>query len=297
MHKINIFKQIEKEKEKTKIGLLTINNIKICPDKLQEYVSEIMLSNENLEFVFNHPIETKRDNINMLKTFLPAVVESDLEQKLQEYIDRNVNFYSFFAEALLAVAYRDVFNFNLCSAVLDMNCTPVDTNTGVDACMYDEKNNTLVLGEAKFYKSLSSGIKAIKTDLTENDGFLNKLDSFKRRAENNEESNYIILRALNKREFETISLEAFLGLKIIYSGFVLHEHTGKTDKYEQDKYYNDYIFTAKEISDNIKKILGKDIVTNHSIALLHLPIKNKKELIKLIIQNAKNKIEEVKNGY
>ena len=83
-----------------------------------------------------------------------------------------------------------------------------------------------------------------------------------------------------------IPLDEFLSTDIIYAGFTLHEHTGKVDKYLNEKFYDSFDVSAEKISKNIADTLGKEIKTKHRIVLLHLPINSKKDLVDKVIENA-----------
>ena len=161
MHKINVYNEQSQKIIKTSYGVLSIDNINISPEKLEEYCSEILFPKTNLEFIFNKKINCNEDFVAMLELFLPIDVDKDIKTYIEEKVNKNVNFYSFFAEALLAVAFRDIYNYKLVSAAVDINDTLVDSHTGADACLYDEKNNIMILGEAKFYKILSDGLDKI----------------------------------------------------------------------------------------------------------------------------------------
>lgn len=112
MHKINVYNEQNKTIIKTSYGLLTIDNIDIAPEKLEEYCSEILLQKDNLRFIFDKDINCDEDFIAMLELFLPVDVAEDIKVYIEDAINKNVNFYSFFAEALLAVALKDIYNYN-----------------------------------------------------------------------------------------------------------------------------------------------------------------------------------------
>lgn len=295
MHKINIYKEQKRIKLKTTYGILTIDNIDITPEKLEEYCSEILFQKNNLEYIFNKDIVCEDDHISMIELFLPVDVDDDIRYFIEDSITKNNNFYSFFAEALLAVAFKDIYDYKLSSAAVDINDTLIDSHTGADACLYDEQNDVLILGEAKFYKKFSAGLNEIIQNFTAKDGFLNKLSSFYKRSKNNLESRSIIMKSLNKTDITKIKLNEFLSLNIMYAGFVLHEHTGKVEKYTNDEFYNNFEISADKISKNIAKTIGKEIETNHKIILFHLPIKNKMELIDKIIENAQKIRMDIQN--
>ncbi len=289
MHKINAYNERNKAIIKTSYGLLTIDNIDIAPEKLEEYCSEILLQKDNLQFIFDKNINCDEDFIAMLELFLPIDVDEDIKAYIENAINENVNFYSFFAEALLTVALKDLYNYKLVSAAVDINDTLVDCHTGADACLYDDKNNILILGEAKFYKNFSEGLNKIIEDLTSKKGFFNKISSFYKHCKHNSQSNLIVIKQLGKTIMSIINLDEFLTLDIIYTGFVLHEHTGNVNKYLNEEFYDNFDISAEKISKNITDTFGKEIETKHRIMLLHLPINSKKDLIDKVIKNADKK--------
>ena len=285
MHKINSYNEQKNIVINTTYGVLTIDNIDITPKKLEEYCSKILLQKENLQFIFNKEICTDEDYISMLELFLPIDIDEDMKEHIKKELEKNVNFYSFFAEALLTVALKDIYKYKLVSAAVDINDTLVDSHTGADACLYDDKKDILILGESKFYKDFSDGMSKIIEDFTSSNGFLNKLSSFYKTCKNNPQSKSIIIKQLDKTTMTIITLDEFLTLDIIYAGFVLHEHTGKTNKYLSKNFYDKFDISAEKISKNISETLGKQIITKHKILLLHLPIYSKKDLIEKIIEN------------
>ena len=296
MHKINVYNKQEKLVIKTSYGILTIDNIDIAPEKLEEYCSEILLHKDNLQFIFDKDISCDEDFVAMLELFLPVDVDEDIKAYIEGEMNKNVNFYSFFAEALLTVAFRDIYDYKLVSAAVDINDTLVDSHTGADACLYDDGNNVLILGEAKFYKEFSDGLNKIIEDFTSKKGFLNKLSSFYKHCKNNPQSKSIIIKQLGETALMVINLDEFLSLDIVYAGFVLHQHKGKLNKYFDENFYDEFDISAEKISKNIADAVGKEIKTNHKIVLFHLPINSKKDLIDKIIANAEKIRTDIING-
>lgn len=297
MYKINIYNKHEKVEINTTYAILTINKIHISPDKLETFCSEILFQKENMEFIFDKKIKSVSDENDMIDFFIPVTANDNaIEEYILNSMKRNVNFYSFFAEALLTVALKDIYNYDLTSAAVDINNTVIDGHTGADECLYDEKNEVLVLGEAKFYKNFHDGLNKIITDFTSENGFLNKLISFKKHCSNNIQSRSIILKKLNKTDIHLLTIEEFLSMNITYAGFVLHEHTGNLNKYVDNNFYDIYNISAEKISSNIEKCLNKKIKTNHNVLLIHLPINSKKDLINKIIEIAKKKRDDNLNG-
>ena len=223
-----------------------------------------------------------------------------MPENLDSFVDeqmKNVNFYSFFAEGLMSIVLNDLFNYSLSAGTIDLGHTLIDSHTGVDACMYDSENNVFILGESKFYKDVKSGINQIILDFTKKAGFFNKLDSFKRKTEANEISRKILLKKLDKGILDEITLKEFLQLDINFAGFVLHQQNGKIDKYFEPSYYDNLNISTNLIQSNISNVLNTNFTNSKfNIIFLHIPISNKKEFIKLIIEKVYNEIEDIRNG-
>ncbi len=64
----------------------------------------------------------------------------------------------------MGLVFRDLYNYSLAKGVIDIGETLSDSHTGVDACLYNLEHNVIVLGEAKFYESLSGGMNKIIND-------------------------------------------------------------------------------------------------------------------------------------
>lgn len=297
MSKFIIHHKKDKPKFKTTFGLISVKNIEIDFAKLQKYVSEIILDKENLEYIFCDKISDKEDYYNMLKRFTPNKKVENLEQFVKDELSKNVNFYSFFAEALLPIILRDLYNYNLTSAVININDTLIDGHTGTDSCLYGKDDNIIVFGESKFYKDVNDGINCIIDDFKNEQGFKNKIDKFKRLIENNRESKSIIIKQLNKTSLEEISYNEFLSLNIIYTGFVLHEHLVQINTYFNEKFYDKFIVSCEDISKNLNTIFDVDkSKLQHILYFFHLPVSNKSELIKMVIENAQGIMEDLRNG-
>ena len=190
--------------------------------------------------------------------------------------------------------------FSLCFDVLrSIQNTPLTANEVIaiinrilsEPFRYGQSRSSIVY----FNFQISEGLNEIIQNFTAKGGFLNKLSSFYKRSKNNLESRSIIMKSLNKTDITKIKLNEFLSLNIIYAGFVLHEHTGKVEKYTGEEFYNNFEISADKISKNIAETLGKEIETNHKIILFHLPIKNKMELIDKIIENAQKIRMDIQN--
>lgn len=82
---------------------------------------------------------------NIYKRFIPKDdALKDLDTYISECLENNKSFYSFLAEGVLALVFRDLLNYKLAKAVIDVHETLVDSHTGADACMYDENKKILI---------------------------------------------------------------------------------------------------------------------------------------------------------
>lgn len=285
---------VNKEIMRTKYGSICVENIEFNPDKLQESLPQIVFEEENLKFMFS---ETELDSflkLNIFKRFIPKSAPSELTvDYISNSISNNHNFYSFLAEGILGLVYRDLYKYQLSKGLIDVLDTENDTHTGVDACMYDKENNVIILGEAKFYDSLNAGINKIIEDFTEKN-IKNKIESLVRSVENNRIANDIIIKNIEKQNYEEYSLEEFLNQKIIFAGFVLHSATN-VKNYDVETFYDGYNIDAKMLKENIKNSLNiGEIEADYNIVIVHLPIKDKKQFIIKIIEMAKEKVRDLR---
>lgn len=126
----------------------------------------------------------------------------------------------------------------------------------------------------------------------------NKLESMQRAVENNEESIRIIMKNLETDEYKEFTIGEFLNQKIVFAGFVLHSEEDVTN-YSKESFYDDYYISVEQIERNIRKCLSDEHIDgDYEIVMIHLPISNKKTLIKKVIENSKeklNKLNEVGN--
>lgn len=301
MNKFYLKNKVEKQIISTNYGLVAINNIHFDPLEIENYLPNIFFDDDNLKFIF------QQDKLNLhmkhliLNRFIPNDRTTTLTTYIQSSLDQNKNFYSFLAEGMLALIFRDINNYELATGIIDATDTLNDTHSGVDACMFDRENSVLVLGEAKFYSGFKDGIDAIIDDF-KNKKILNKIDSFKRNSEYNEESENIIIKNLSTNNIMELSLQEFVNQKLIFAGFVLHNSLKRVDTYLNEDFYDNIHFSVDDLKNNINKSLNTDISKcEYEVFLFHLPIDNKKELIKKIISRAeedrKKLVEERKiNG-
>lgn len=286
MNKFYLKNKIEKQIISTSYGLVAINNIVFDPLEIENYLPNIIFDDDNLKFMFQQNKLNPRMRHLILNRFIPNDRSTDLTTYVQNSLSQNKNFYSFLAEGMLTLIFRDINNYELATGIIDATDTLNDTHSGVDACMFDRENNVLVLGEAKFYKSFNGGINAIIDDFT-NKNILNKIDNFKRKSEYNEESENIIIKNLYTNNIMELSLQEFVHQKLIFAGFVLHNSLKRIDTYLKEDFYDDFYFSVDDLKNNINKSLNTDVSKcEYEVFLFHLPINDKKELIEKIITRA-----------
>lgn len=231
---------------------------------LDNYILDIIYDIDKLNYLFQLDTPLKgKDRINQLRRF----IETDFVNKeasisnadIYSYIDSHQNhksYYSFFAEALLARLNIDYIDNHLVSAVIAKGDNMTKISTGADVCMFSDES--LVLGEAKFYGELHSGANSIITDTS----FLSKLDDFIKNITSSD--NEIILKNIIGDVSEKTTDE-IKSLPLILSGFVLHT------KHPQNNYNSSY-----ELVNSVKIA---NLPTHCLLHLYHLPIESKKELI------------------
>ena len=205
--------EIQYSEIKTKYGSIGIKNILFNPTEIEKQLPILLFEDDNLCHMFLEEKLTYSKRCNIYKRFIPR---EKPEKTLSDYIARcmaeNTNFYSFLAEGVLSLVFRDIYNYKLAKGVIDVTDTLTDTHTGVDSCMYSMKDSIIVLGEAKFYSDISNGINSIIADFkTKN--IKNKLQSLQIAAENNDQSNAIIIKNLKDNNYDGLSLTEFCNKK------------------------------------------------------------------------------------
>lgn len=285
---------VDKEIIRTKFGSICIENIRFNPDDLQEALPQIVFEEENLKFMFSETQLDSFKSLNIYKRFIPKSAPSELTKDyISNSISSNHNFYSFLAEGILGLVYRDLYKYQLSKGLIDVLDTENDTHTGVDACMYDKENNVIILGEAKFYDSLNAGINKIIEDFAEKN-IKNKIESLVRAVENNITASDIVIKNIEKQKYEEYSLEEFLNQKIVFAGFVLHS-ASSVNNYDSKTFYDGYNIDSEKLKTNIERSLDiGEIKADYNIVIVHLPVKDKKELIIKIIEMAKEKVKELR---
>ena len=290
MNKFELKNEITKRTIQTKFGVITINDIKFDSEEIQNILPDVVFEDNNLKFMFQKEKIEGREKQLVLKRFLPNSHETDLTQFIENSVSRNKTFYSFLAEGMLGLVFRDVYDFDLSVGIIDITETLNDTHSGSDVCMFDKEKNVLVIGEAKFYEKFNQGMNTIISDFTQK-SILNKLDSFKRKVESNDHSWEIILKNLKIENFETIQLDKFMQQKMIFAGFVLHSNKLAMDEYINKGFYDYFNVSVNQLKENIISSIESNLYSSeYEIVLFHLPIKDKKTLIKKIIERAKKEL-------
>lgn len=293
MDKFKLYNNVYKESIKTKFGVISINNIEFDSLQIQRFLPDIVFEDENLKFMFQETSISNRKKSLILKRFLPNTDINDIEQYITESIQSNKTFYSFLAEGMLGLVFRDVFGYDLSVGIIDIKETLNDTHSGADVCLFDKENNALVIGEAKFYETFKNGMNAVISDFVKKK-IVNKLDSFKRKIESNDTSWEIVIKNLKKNDYEIISLTEFMNQKIIFAGFVLHNNDINMEKYLELDFYNNFNISIESLKYNIANDIEIDFTKcEYNIVLFHLPINSKKALIKEIIERADTELKHM----
>lgn len=230
---------------------------------LDNYILKILYNQNDLNYLFQTDIPLNgKDRIRQLQRFIETDFcgreENVSDDEIKAYITSNKNetYYSFFAEALLARLNIDFIDTKLVTGVIATNEDLTKNSTGADVCMFSD--DSLVLGEAKFYNSLNKGVHSIIKDKS----FSSKLSDYLKNIISS--SSEIILKNIVGDLREMTSLE-IKKLPLILSGFVLHTHN------KSGKYIKTY--------DLVNKINIKDFPNHYKVHLYHLPIESKMELI------------------
>jgi len=285
--------KIPKTEIQTTYGSVCVDNIIFEPYEIEKILPDLVLEEDNLKHMFAETDLDKFKKRNIYKRFIPKeIISTDLDTYVMDCILKNKTFYSFLAEGILGLVYRDIYGYDLAKGLIDIRDTLSDSHTGVDACMYNLQKNIIVLGEAKFYEDLKVGINAIIKDFTKK-CIKNKLESLQSAAENSAECYQIVIKNLSIEEYEEQTIDQFMNQKIIFTGFVLHSEDD-INNYSMPNFYDKYNISAQQLKDNICKSLSiKGLPYDYQIILVHLPIKDKKSLIVKMIEESKIKLKNI----
>lgn len=241
----------------------SVYNHTLSMDELDKYVLEIIYDPIKLNHLFQpNVLFDQKDRISQLRRFIETDFKN-CEDTITDLIIKNrikentvQSYYSFFAEALLARLNIDYVDTNLITGVLSTKDTIKTTATGADVCMFS--NDSLVLGEAKFYGNLNGGLASILEDSS----FMSKLESYCNIVLDSDSD--IILKNINGKISEKTAKE-IKELPLVFTGFVLHTKSVRGN-------YNDHY-------DKIDSICIDKMPDHYKIHLYHLPINSKDEFI------------------
>lgn len=286
------------QKTESDWGSIGIKHVTFSPKELRENIPEIVFQKDNLGYMFQSDLSIIDNHINTCDRFVPLLKQG---QSVSDYIknhgDTNNNFYSFLAEGILALVYRDITGYKIAKAVIDIDGTLNDSHTGADACMYDDINNVIVLGEAKFYKNSRDGINAIINDFI-NHKIVNKLESLCKISNTRRVTKTILMHNLGTGAHEEITIDKFLSQKIVFAGFVLHDEKESSIKnYKDPTRYDGYKIDIVALNRNIESsFCGLKLAhNNYEIIIVHLPIDSKDQLIMDVIEKAQNERRRLEN--
>lgn len=285
--------KVPRNEHKTTYGSLRVSNIIFEPNEIERILPNIVFEDDNLKHMFAENDLSKNKRKNIYRRFMP---KSEMLPNINSFVEQNIatnkSFYSFLAEGILGLVFRDLYDFSLAKGVIDIGETLSDSHTGVDACLYNLEHNVIVLGEAKFYESLAGGINKIINDFV-GKSIKNKLESLQTNVENCEETCQIVIKNLQLEDYDELTVDQFMNQRIVFAGFVLHSETDVSQYNEQD-FYNKYFISTQQLERNISDSLKHDdIEGEYEIILVHLPIKDKKSLIVKMIETSKDKLRSM----
>lgn len=283
--------QVLKTIPETTYGSICIKNVFFEPNEIEKSLPEIVFQDDNLMHMFAESFLNIEKRKNIYRRFSPkSKITTSVEDFVAASMKKNKSFYSFLAEGILGLVFRDIYDYRLARGVVDIGDTLFDSHTGVDACMYNLQSNVIVLGEAKFYESLSQGLNKIIDDFIKKD-IKNKLESLQTKIECCSDACQIVIKNLSLEDYDELTIEEFMKQKIIFAGFVLHSEIDVSE-YANKTFYDSYSISTRELEKNICDSLNqKGIKGDYEIILVHLPIKDKKSLIVKIIETSKDKLK------
>lgn len=92
MNRFELHTKVEKEKIKTKFGVVSIRNIKFDSTDIQKILPDIIFEDNNLKFMFQKDAFLGRDKVLVLKRFLPNKDVEDITKFIIESINSNKTF-------------------------------------------------------------------------------------------------------------------------------------------------------------------------------------------------------------
>jgi hypothetical protein len=249
-------------------------------DELDSYILQIMFDETNLHQLFepNQAFEPQK-RLNQLRRFIETgfknreeeITNGDIKNRIKN--NTNPSYFSFFAEALLARLNIDLIDNKLATGVISVTETIKDGKTGADVCMFSDES--LVLGEAKFYGGLSRGL----TSIIDDSSFKSKLESYCNKIIASDCE--IIIKDITG-DVKEKSAEEIKQMSFTFTGFVLHT------KSMRDNYETHY--------EKISTVAITDMPSQFKICLYHLPVKSKEKLIFKVQRTALELIIKLKSS-
>ncbi|MCQ2976435.1 MAG: hypothetical protein MJ232_00260 [archaeon] len=226
---------------------------------------------------------------NMYLRFSPPMHVDNVKQYVTKSLTDHHSFYSFLAEAILPIVYRDVYGCKLVHAAIDINDTLIDVKTGPDDCLVDFTKGKIILSEAKFIPSLKTCIAKITDDFCKKDSIINKLDGLYRSSLVNSDTKILILQNIGKTQYKSYDISEFLSQEIILCGFAIHELAPyKLEDFEKEDFYNEFKVDHDKLANKIKKEFTLPAEFKYKIVIFHLFVDSKIDSITNFISKAQS---------
>ena len=273
-------------KDSTSLICLKITEINFDLVEIEKFISDYVLNIENLKFIFGETDLTNEKQKSIYRRFILLKHIDNLEEYIKSKLSTNRSFYSFFAEGLLSLVYRDLFGYSLISESILLGKTLDDVQTGVDVCMMDKDKNHIVLAEAKFYDAFDGGIKQIIKDFSKSDSLINKVENLFRVSLDTGVAQSVWIKNNMDGDISKMFVSDFLKLDLNFCGFVLHGNDIDLEKYSSDDFYKNYEIDGEKVTSKLVDLYDLKKKGNYHVTICNLPVNSKKDLIKKVIEKA-----------
>ncbi len=264
--------------------------ISVSEDELDDFLIDIVLNKKNLlELTKVNDLDSNLENI---LSFFADENADDFSEKtldeIKEYVSKKLSgttskaYYHFLAEALLGLIFNKHLGFGWTDALIDLKPGLKNSKHGVDACLYNHDKNEIALGEAKFYKNFSSAMNTILKNFTLSEG---KIESFLSQLKLNLDTKKILTNILEipKSNIRSLTYKDMSKFNFHLFGFCLHN---SQNTYQYGNLKEDLLKIGEQNKLETNK---KDFAFQNwsgKVILIHLPIKDKVDLISKFIQKA-----------
>ena len=103
------YKVVKSECETT-YGSICVKNIVFEIEEIEKVLPDIVLEDDNLKHMFAEDNLNRRNKQNIYRKFVPkSGITTDLDSFIEDNIRTNKSFYSFLAEGILGLIFRDGF--------------------------------------------------------------------------------------------------------------------------------------------------------------------------------------------